>query len=129
MRILVVVIAMALISFLVQTPSVRAETPAQKWGRVTGELSFLKTHDGFLFWFGAMAYQSNACAAPLPEAAIDAFAKQAGVSKKEAAEQGPGSPFAEGYQSAMLSAKRRGLQLACQEYRAKIEEMREKGLF
>ena len=119
---------LAIIALLVSAPVAHAETPAQRWHRMTSELDFLGTHDGFLYWFGAMAYQSQACAAPLPEAAIDALARRAGVGKAEVAKEGPGSPFAEGYQDAILSAKREGLDTACAKYRAHIEEMREKGL-
>jgi hypothetical protein len=82
-----------------------------------------------MFWLGAMTYQSNACRAPMPEAMIGAFAKAAGVTKADVLKEGPGSPFAEGYQAATNSARERGLSPICNVYRAHLEEMREKGLF
>lgn len=122
-----------LIGCLLLSTTATAEPSSEKQASVSEGAKFLATREGFLFWAGAMYFQSSTCKAPLPEAMIDALAKRAGVTKEEFAQQGAGSPFAEGYFSAQQEMKNsgqdNGQDKMCARYNAGMAALRAKGVF
>ena len=118
-----------LISVLLLSTNANAESPSEKQNRLGQQADFLGTREGFLYWAGAMEFQSSTCKAPLPETMIEALAKRAGVTYEEIAHQGTGSPFAEGYFSAKREMKKSGQSKMCATYNASMAAARAKGLF
>lgn len=118
-----------LLSVLLFSTNANAESQSEKQNRLNQQANFLGTQEGFLYWAGAMEFQSSTCKAPRPEAMIDALARRAGVTREEMARQGAGSPFAEGYLSAKRQMKMSGQSKMCATYNASMAAARAKGLF
>lgn len=86
---------------------------------------FVATPEGFYTLMGSMLYASETCGFPLPEKLIDAFAANAGVTKKMTAEQG-GPALREAIAMSKAAAEKVGIETWCAEQRAAMKKLHEK---
>jgi hypothetical protein len=98
------------------SPAVAAENMAE----------YIKTPEGFYTMLGSMMYASETCGFPLPEKLIDAFAANAGVTKKMVVDQG-GPAMREAMAMSKAATEKVGVETWCAEQRAGVEKLHEKG--
>ena len=83
---------------------------------------YARTPEGFYFLLGSLSYQLELCNLPCPNEAVGNLAKQAGVTKEMASNQGKAT-VAEGRMAAKSAAEKNGLEATCARARAGLSRL------